>query len=109
MNTDWFQPWWVWQPVTAGVGDWAYRLFNLFEGLAWLFFGVLVVHRWFRNRRSIWELSYALAFVMFGLTDFREAYAQTLGLVLIKGVVLTWLMLARRRAIRVWYPGARVY
>jgi hypothetical protein len=23
MSTEWFQPWWVWQPEVAGVGDWA--------------------------------------------------------------------------------------
>lgn len=109
MNTEWFQPWWIWQPETAGFGDWAYRVFNLFEGLAWFVFGVLVLHRWYRHHRSHWELAYAMAFFAFGLTDFREAYAQSLGLILLKGGVLIWLMLMRQRATRFWYPGARVF
>lgn len=109
MNAVWLKPCWVWQPETAGYGDWAYRLFNLFEGLAWLVFGVLVIHRWYRHRRSPWEWSYALAFVAFGITDFCEAYSQWLGLLLIKGVVLIWLMRTRERAIHVWYPGSSVF
>lgn len=109
MSTEWFLPWWIWQPETAGIGDWSYRLFNLFEGVAWLVFGALVLFRWHRNRRSPWEWAYALAFAAFGLTDVREAYAQSLGLVLVKGIVLIWLLLMRRRAMRVWYPGARVF
>jgi hypothetical protein len=50
-----------------------------------------------------------MAFVAFGITDYYEAYAQWLGLLLLKGVVLMWLLLMRRRAMRDWYPGARVF
>lgn len=109
MNAEWFKPWWVWQPETAGISDWSYRAFNLIEGLVWFVFAVLVLLRWHRSRRSRWEWAYASAFLAFGLTDFREAYAQSLGLLLIKGVVLTWLMLTRCRATRVWYPEARIF
>lgn len=109
MNAEWFQPWWIWRLETAGIGDWAYRIFNVIEGLVWLVFGILVLFRWSRNRRSGWEWGYASAFVVFGLTDFREAYVQSIGLILIKGAVLVWLMLARRQCLRVWYPGAKVY
>ena len=109
MNAEWFKPWWVWQPETAGIGDWSYRAFNLLEGLAWLCFCGLVLYRWYRHRRSPWEWGYALAFITFGITDFCEAYAQSLGLILIKGAVLVWMMLVRHRATRVWYPGAKVY
>lgn len=109
MSPEWFHPWWVWQPEVAGIGDWSYRVFNLIEGLVWLVFGALVLLRWYRNQRSLWEWAYALSFAAFGLTDFREAYSQSLGLILIKGGVLIWLMLMRRRAMRVWYPGARIF
>ena len=68
-----------------------------------------MLYRWYRHRRSPWEWGYALAFITFGITDFCEAYAQSLGLILIKGAVLVWMMLVRHRATRVWYPGAKVY
>ncbi len=107
--TDCLAPWWVWQPNTAGIGDRAYRGFNLFEGLIWWGFSGLVLRRWFVHRRSIGEWSYALAFFAFGLTDFREAYAQSAPLVLVKGGVLVWLLGLRHRATRVWYPGAKLF
>ena len=109
MNTLWQEPWWVWRPESAGVGDWVYRLFNLFEGLVWVGFGLLVIRRWMKHRRSWAELSYAIAFAAFGVTDFREAYVQSISLIAIKGVVLVWLMATRYRATRVWYPGAKLY
>ncbi len=109
MNIPWQTPWWVWNPETAGTGDWVYHLFNLSEGLIWIAFSLLVIRRWMKNRRSRAEWSYALAFAAFGLTDFREAYVQSAPLVLFKGVVLTWLLATRHRATRVWYPGAKLY
>jgi hypothetical protein len=108
-NLDPARTWWVWDRATATGWDWCYRGFNLFEGLCWLVFAVLVFRRWHHNRRSSWELVYAAGFVAFGLTDFREAWAQSTGLVLVKGVVLGCLMTLRYRAIRVWYPGSRLY
>ncbi len=106
---EWLTPWWVWQPDTAGIGDRVYRGFNLLEGLIWWGFGGLVLRRWYWQRRSIGEWSYALAFAMFGVTDWREAYAQSAPLILVKGVVLVWLLVLRHRATRVWYPGAKLY
>ena len=108
-TTAWLDPWWVWQPDAAGFGDLLYRGFNLLEGLVWMGFGGLVLLRWFRRRRSLWEWGYAVAFALFGLTDFREAYAQSAPLVLIKGCVLGGLLAFRYRATRVWYPGAKLY
>lgn len=91
------------------MGDRVYRGFNLLEGLIWLGFSVLVLRRWFAHRRSMAEWSYALAFIVFGMTDFREAYAQSAWLVLVKGGVLAWLLALRHRATRIWYPGAKLY
>ena len=109
MENTWQTPWWVWQSETAGLWDWVYRLFNLCEGFVWFGFSGLVIRRWVQHRRSRFEWSYALAFAVFGLTDFREAYVQSAPLVLIKGVILVWLMVLRHRATRVWYPGAKLY
>jgi hypothetical protein len=107
-NLDPSRSWWVWQPESATPWDWCYRGFNLFEGVCWLVFGGMVLRRWMVHRQSRWEWAYAGAFVAFGLTDFREACEQSLGLVFIKGVVLAILLAFRQRAIHVWYPGSRL-
>jgi hypothetical protein len=109
LNLDPSRMWWEWEPSTATVWDRCYRGFNLFEGICWIVFAVLVLRRWLQNRRSRWEWVYAVGFVAFGLTDFREAWAQSTGLVLVKGVILVGLMTLRSRATRVWYPGSRLY
>ena len=67
-------PWWTFDPATAGVWDHIYRGFNLFEGLAWVLFAVLVFVRYLRRGQSKLEIVYAVIFLLFGLTDFREAY-----------------------------------
>lgn len=107
-NLDFGRSWWVWRPEAASRWDWCYRYFNLFEGLCWVAFAVVVLRRWSRHRRSPWEWGYAGAFVAFGLTDFREAWEQSLGLVLVKGVLLGIVLAFRHRALRVWYPSSRL-
>jgi hypothetical protein len=103
------EPWWSWNPETAGTLDHVYRGFNLFEAGAWFVFAALVLARWRRNRHSFREVAYAAAFVAFGLTDVAEAYRQSPGLVAIKGVILTALLVLRAQVIRRWYPTSRVY
>lgn len=79
LNLDPSRMWWEWEPSTATEWDRCYRGFNLLEGICWFVFAALVLKRWFRNRRSRWEWVYSAVFVAFGLTDFREAYAQSTG------------------------------
>lgn len=107
-NLDLNHAWWVWRPEAAGRWDWCYRGFNRFEGACWLVCAVVVIVRWSRHRRSCWEWAYAVTFVAFGLTDFREAWEQSLVLVLIKGVILGVLIAFRHQATRVWYPNNRL-
>ncbi len=52
-----------------------YHFFNLFEGCVWLVFAALVIRRMMAGRPFQDRRGYALAFLTFGLTDFREAYA----------------------------------
>lgn len=101
-------PWWVYDPKTTGSWGLVYRWFNLWEGATWLVFAALVLCRWWMHRRSRLEIAYGLAFLLFGLTDFVEAYQQSAALVLIKCAILLPLPL-RHRTLTQYYPRSRVY
>lgn len=84
--------------------------FNLAEGAVWLIFAGLVFRRWLRHRNSlVWEGSYALSFVTFALTDFREAWVLTGTLLLIKAANLAILLTLRRIVLRRYYPARRTW
>lgn len=97
-------PWWVYDPRTAGAWDHLYRGFNLFEGVAWLVFATLVLLRYQRRGQSGIEILYAVTFLLFGLTDFREAYVQSAALVLVKAVILILLWRLRAHVLKHCYP-----
>jgi hypothetical protein len=98
------EPWWTWDPTSAGIGDVAYRWFNLAEAAAWFVFGLMVFHRWRRHRHSGIEVVYAAAFVLFGLTDVREAWQQSALLLAVKGAVLAGLLTLRCVVRHRYYP-----
>lgn len=98
----WTQPWWTYDPAQATLWDHSYRNFNHFEGFVWTVFAILVLRRWQTHHRSRWELVYAAAFLLFGLTDFREAFVQSAPLVLLKVVVLGVLWWSRRVVTRLY-------
>ncbi len=100
----WTDPWWVYDPDSVGVWGEIYRSFNLFEGIAWVVFAILVTRRYFQRGKTRWEIVYAVAFLLFGLTDFREAYVQSAPLVLVKGVILVILLQLRRYVIQTYSP-----
>ena len=102
------EPWWTWNPRTAGAGDIAYRWFNLAEAAAWSAFGLAVLLRWSRYRHSPLEIVYAAAFVLFGLTDVREAWQQSALLFGLKGGVLAALLTLRRAIRRRYYGESRL-
>jgi hypothetical protein len=80
----WFNVWWKYpDPVDPWLSV-PYHLFNLFEGSCWAILACLVLRRYLIHRRSFIELAYAVAFLTFGLTDFREAYELASWLVRIK-------------------------
>ncbi len=93
--------------------DWPLQLihtFNLLEGTLWLIFAGLVVNRWRRHRHSLrWEGTYALAFVAFAASDFREAWLLTTGLLLLKAAILVLLLPLLRIVHRRFYPGSRTW
>lgn len=100
--------WWTFDPTE----DWysqPYHWINLIEGCAWLVFSALVSHRYLKNRNSKAELAYALSFLTFALSDFREAYVVESWLILFKGANLVAILLLRRFIIRRYYPRSRTY
>jgi hypothetical protein len=99
--------WWQFKP--ADPLHQAYHWLNLVEGTIWLIFASLVADRFARNRRSWLEIPYAVAFVTFGLSDFREAYRLESWLLLFKGANLVLLLWLRREVIRRCYPTSKVY
>jgi hypothetical protein len=86
-----------------------YHAFNLFEGACWIVVGALVIRRYIAFRRSRLEVVYALAFLSFGATDFREAYVLESWLVWAKLANLIALIGLRAVAIRCWYPGSKLF
>lgn len=90
-------------------GSWfdiVYPIFNLFEALCWFGVAGFVALRARRHNGLRIELFYAAMWFAFGVTDLREAYAQQVGLIVLKGVLLGVLVVMRRIVLR-RYPGAR--
>lgn len=106
----WWHTWWSFAP-NGSVHDliWQHG-FNLVEGACWLVFAVLVVRRCCRFRKSMrLELSYAAAFVLFGISDFIQAYQLTSWLLIWKLFNLIVLLVLRHRTIRELYPESKVF
>ena len=101
----------TWWKLAPGADEFSavYHYLNLAEGCVWVVLGGLVLVRYFKHRRSAIEPLYALAFVLFGASDFREAYALQSWLILAKGVNLAALLWLRHIVIRRFYPTSRVY
>lgn len=101
--------WWAYDSRDRSLYSLSYHTFNLGEGVVWVVFGVLVLRRFLMHRRSRIELAYFAAFVTFGLTDFREAYAMQSWLLWLKLINLIALFWLRRIVMRQHYPASKVY
>ena len=109
INLLFFRTWW-----SLGVGkhssaELMLHAFNLFEGSVWLILAALVIRRYYWHRSSSLEILYALAFVTFGLTDFREAYTLQSWLIWIKLINLVVLFRLRSLVIKRFYPQSKLY
>ncbi len=104
-----FRTWWRYRPEDTPWVFGPYHFFNLFEGCVWLVFAALVIRRMMAGARSRIEGGYALAFLIFGLTDFREAYALDSWLIWLKLVNLIVLMRLRSAVLARYYPGSRLF
>ncbi len=103
------QTWWVYDRDADLPYSTVYHWFNILEGIAWLAFALLVILRHRRNRRSRLEWLYALAFVAFAWSDFREAWIQQSWLIWFKLGNVTALFWLRKIIIREHYPNSTVY
>ncbi|MBI2824224.1 MAG: hypothetical protein HYX69_06020 [Planctomycetia bacterium] len=104
-----FHTWWTYRTARFPAQAVPYHWFNLFEGSAWLVFAAMVLVRHLRHRRSRLELAYALAFFMFGLSDFREAWVLESWLIWAKLVNLGILLWLRAIVIRRFYPQSKLF
>lgn len=107
-----FETWWSWSRNSNEPHTWtdiACRSFNVIEAVAWFVFAGLVLHRWNRRRQSSLELWYALAFVLFGVSDVIETWSLTSWLLWWKAVNLLALFALRRTIMRRFHPQARVF
>jgi hypothetical protein len=107
---DWlfWHTWWTWHTDKSVFGL-VYHGFNLLEAATWISLGVLVLIRYCRHRKSPIEVAYAAAFLAFGLTDVREAWALQSWLIWLKLFNLLVLLWLRARVIRDHYPFSRLY
>ena len=106
----WCRTWWTFDP-NGSVQDliWQHG-FILVEGFCWLVFAGLVVRRYWRLRKSMrLELSYATAFLLFGVSDFIQAFRLTSWLLVWKLINLIVLLVLRHRTIRSLYPESKVF
>lgn len=84
--------------------------FNLLEGACWLAFAGLVIRRYRQSRKSkCLELSYAATFVLFGISDFIQAFHLTSWLLFWKLVNLIALLSLRRVVIKNHYPKSKLF
>lgn len=98
---------WQFPAARPALFDVGYRGFNLLEAGVWWLCAALVAWRWKRHRRSPLEPWYAVAFLLFGLTDLREAYRLDPPLLAAKLIVLLALGWLRSR-VRPLYPESRM-
>lgn len=100
--------WWSWPRDAAMPYSFVYRGFNLAEGVAWTVCAGIVLRRFLVHRHSGFEVLYAAAFLMFGMTDFVEVSRQTSWLIWLKGINLLVLLAVRRHVRKRYYPESRV-
>lgn len=101
-----------WWRYTPNDGQWftaIYHWFNIAEGIAWVVCSGLVFRRYLTHRRSRLEICYAVAFLTFAITDFKEAYEQSSWLIWLKLLNLIVLFLLRHRVMTHHYPAAKLY
>lgn len=105
----WFRAWWRYPQPTDPWFSIPYHIFNLFEGVCWVWFACLVFGRYWKFRHSKIEIVYSLAFFTFGLTDFREAYVLQSWLVWAKLANLIVLVVLRSIVMERYYPDRKLF
>ncbi|MEM8782179.1 MAG: hypothetical protein AAGE65_04910 [Planctomycetota bacterium] len=78
----------------------AYSYLNVAEAIAWFVIAAWVVRRAWVDPKTAWEWAYALAFVVFGLSDVWESYAVPMWLIAAKGLIFAAILGLRWRVKR---------
>lgn len=108
----WLHTWWSYAGSEDPLHAEVYRWINLIEGLFWVGFAAAVLIRRAkqpRAKRSGIEFAYAAAFLLFAMTDFREAVALQTWLIWLKLVNLIALWWLRKRVMRDYYPDSKLF
>ena len=85
-----------------------YYRFNLVEAIAWFTIGGYVFIRFMRNRKSFYEIVYAVLFILFGITDIRELRNLPVWLLALKAIILSGLLIVRFYLKRNHYENLKV-
>ena len=101
--------WWSYERDSHLVFSAVYPWLNVVEGCAWLIIAILVIRRYLRHRHSHIELWYALAFLTFAGSDFREAWVLQSWLIWFKAINLVALLYLRQLVLKRYYPTKRVF
>ena len=80
--------------------------FNAFEAVAWFAFCLFVAVRYIAHRKTWYEILYSLSFLVFGVSDVMEMHQTTIGLLVVKGIILASI-LACRKVVLNFYPLAK--
>lgn len=106
----WWHEWWRFNPQGTTSDLITQHVFNWIEGVSWFVLAGLVVRRFRRSRKSRrLELSYAFAFLLFGLSDFVQAYRLTSWLLVWKLINLIVLLVLRRVVMKKHYPESKLF
>jgi hypothetical protein len=80
----------------------AYVSFNWFEACSWILISAYLLWRFCKYRRTPLEVGYALYVFLFGLSDVVEVYQLTIGLFVIKAVLLVSILICRSKVAKAY-------
>lgn len=104
-----WRTWWRWDVDGEGWKNVAYHSFNFLEVATFACLGMLILKRYYVNRRSSLEACYGVGYLLLSLTDVREAYVMQPWLIWAKLALIVPILIWRSRVIREFYPSSRVY
>ena len=101
----WFrQELWRHDPDHATLTDQLCRGFNWIEAIAWIACAFLILRRHQRHHKSALEPVYALSFLLFAVTDLREAAVIHAWLIWVKAIILICILTLRQYMKQHHYP-----
>jgi hypothetical protein len=101
--------WWTYRGRPADTFGTSYHWLNVCEAGVWFVLAGLVFARYLRHRNLPVEVCYAIAFLLFGLTDVQEARELSSWLIWLKLVNLVVLLYVRNLVLKRFYVGSKMY